>query len=780
MKNSSSRVILRAVAAVALFALLRPVTAQGVPPSPSGGSAAARAAVAASDSGWPRPVPAKTDTFYIYQPQLDSWSGNNLEAHFALATLPSGLRDTIFGVGTFTARTDVDKANRVVLLQEMTLTGIKFPTAPAREAGFLSELQAVLPKKSKAISLDRLEAEMLEIGATQKGSALPLDNTPPKIVFSSVPAVLIPIAGKPVIKPLKGTDLERLINTSPVVVRTTNTKNPMIYLHVFDGWLTAKEVAGPWKVATSADVDRETVNDLNLVLRALVDSGDADPLSGAPSNPYTTTALPSLLTLPVPQVIVATTPTELIVTQGMFEWDSIPGTTLRYVKNTSGRVFENLADHKNYILLSGRWFRADSLGGPWQYVAGKDMPKTFSQIPDSSAMENVKAAIPGTPQAQEAVIENMIPQTQTLSRTATKMSPIEFDGMPVEKPIDLTHLQYVVNASRPLIQVAENSWYAVQSGVWFTGASMRGPWTVAPSVPAAIYEIPPSSPLHFVTYVHVYRTTADSINVGYTPGYNGAVLNAESVVVYGTGYNYDPWIGDDWYETPFTYGYGANIGWTPWYGWRYGAGYGYAWGWGGYGLGSYRGAGRWGEADWGMMSGNVYDRWNASGPRPKLYGGVDPALGNPWADRSSLAFNSRWGWPAAGSFGAVGNVYGDISMNSVGPGGLVADPNYVVNPYLYYGGYYPGAYGYYGGAYGYNNNVYGDRNGNVFRRNDNGWGEYGGGGWRNAPVASAGALNRASGARSMGAQRYGGFQSAGGARARSGGMARGGGGGRRR
>ena len=280
------------------------------------------------------------------------------------------------------------------------------------------------------------------------------------------------------------------------------------------------------------------------------------------------------------------------------------GTPLHYVKNTSGRILRDDADKKVYLLLAGRWFRADSLSSDatWEHVPGKALPKSFAEIPDSSAIENVKAAVPGTTQAAEAMIENTIPQTQTLSKKGTKFDPFDIDGPLQMKPIEGTKLQYVVNASRPVIQVASDLWFACESGVWFVATSVDGPWSVATSVSPEIYAIPASSPLHYVTYVKVYGGNSDSVYVGYTPGYTGTVVSDEGTVVYGTGYDYEPWVGSDWYGAPYTYGYGANIGWTPWYGWRYGAGYGYAYGWGGYGLGSYRGVGRWGVGDWGAMT----------------------------------------------------------------------------------------------------------------------------------------------------------------------------------
>src|SRR6185503_10805311 len=115
------------------------------------------------------------------------------------------------------------------------------------------------------------------------------------------------------------------------------------------------------------------------------------------------------------------------------------------------------------------------------------------------------------------------------------------DGEPQLRDVEGTPLKYVVNASIPIIVVGPGAYYAVEKGVWFAATSLSGPWLVAASVPAVIYSIPPSSPVHYVTYVRVYHATPTVVYVGYTPGYSGTIVS-HGVVVYGTGYIYTPWV----------------------------------------------------------------------------------------------------------------------------------------------------------------------------------------------------------------------------------------------
>jgi hypothetical protein len=69
-----------------------------------------------------------------------------------------------------------------------------------------------------------------------------------------------------------------------------------------------------------------------------------------------------------------------------------------------------------------------------------------------------------------------------------------------------------------------------------------------------VYTIPPSSPLHHVTYVRISSATPKMVEVGYTPGYADSVVTPEGVVVYGTGYAYPPWVGTVYFAPPATYG----------------------------------------------------------------------------------------------------------------------------------------------------------------------------------------------------------------------------------
>jgi hypothetical protein len=267
---------------------------------------------------------------------------------------------------------------------------------------------------------------------------------------------------------------------------------------------------------------------------------------------------------------VSTVPTELIVMDGPPTWSPIAGTELLYATNTSAHVFLELKTQQVYVLISGRWFRAPSPGGPWQYVPGAQLPSDFARIPEQGPSGMALASVPGTPQAQEAVIANSIPQTATVVRSAATFTAT-YDGPPHWRPITGTPLAYAANSPTPIIRVDTKTYYALYNGVWFVTTAPVGPWAVATVVPAVVYTIPVTSPLHYVTYVRVYGVTPTVVYVGYTPGYLGTVVTPDGVVVYGTGVVYTPWVGTVWYPPPPTYGNGAAFAWGATTGFMMGA-----------------------------------------------------------------------------------------------------------------------------------------------------------------------------------------------------------------
>ncbi len=618
-----------------------------------------------TSQGWPRTVLSNDVKVEIFQPQLDNWNNLDLDAHAAIAATFSGDKEPTYGVLSVSASTLVDRVSRTVRLDKIKRFDVRFPSAPEREAPFAQAMENVLLQNVEDIPLDNIEAALAISQARHKGLTAPLKNTPPKIIISQTPALLVYIDGAPRWTKIDGTaGLERVLNTRVLLLRDAQSK---LYLHFLDGYLIADNLQGPWQIG-SAPAGARAAED------AVKENKQTDLLVGQPDKEGG--KLPSLKTLPggkAPQVYIETAPAELIVFDGRPDYVPLDGTDLLYAKNTTANIFKDMKNQKTYVLLAGRWFAAPDLNGPWTYVEPKTLPADFAKIPDASDKENVKASVPGTQQAREAIVANEIPQTAIIERQSTTFKAV-IDGTAELRPIDGTSLQYVINAADPIIRVDSNHWYALHNAVWFTAASPFGPWVVATAVPTVIYSIPPSSPLYYVTYVKIYEVTPTTVVIGYTPGYYGTIVTADGVVVYGTGYAYTPWVGTYWYGPPVTYGIGVNICWTPWGGWAFGFGFGWAWGyadygwwyppapwwgpyWGGAYYNDYGGISAWGPGGWAGTTGNIYQRWGNVQTVQRGVEGYNAFTGNQFAGRYGTAYNSHTGAIAVGHQGAVENVY---------------------------------------------------------------------------------------------------------------------------
>ena len=118
----------------------------------------------------------------IYQPQVNSWVGNQIDMRAALAIKPTGAQQETFGVVFATARTQVDKVARTVVFENLKVTKTDFPTLPNRGAGYAAALQTSLSQQLRTISLDRLEASMAAAGV--KPAPVPVQNDPPQVLVS--------------------------------------------------------------------------------------------------------------------------------------------------------------------------------------------------------------------------------------------------------------------------------------------------------------------------------------------------------------------------------------------------------------------------------------------------------------------------------------------------------------------------------------------------------------------------------------------------------------------
>jgi len=770
-RHSSSRtaVALAMAASLALFPYLDVVRAQAPAAPPGAVKPAAKPAAAAPaaaqkpvDGGWPRAYTAPSGaTVVLYQPQIASWQDQkHIVAYSAVAYEKKGDEKPALGSVKIESDTSVALDDRLVHFKELKLSEVnveKLDRDGIKEV--TGEIEKAIPDGERVIGLDRV------LASVDKSQIIPknvegVKADPPKIFYSTTPAVLVNIDGEPIWSPIKDNDLKYAINTNWDLFQhgPTNT----LYLRNEKVWLKATAVQGPW---TPAGTLPESFKKLPP------DENWKEVKASLPGQK------PSDKT---PTVLVSIEPAELILLTGMPNYLLVDGTTdLLWVQNTTSDVFRQGKTGPVYYLVSGRWFSAADFTGPWTFASTK-LPPAFTKIPLEHPRSRVLASVPGTPQAAEAVLLAQVPQTARVNKKELKAPDVQYDGQPNFDPIPQTSLSRAANTDKDIIKVGD-LYYMCFQGVWFMSRAAAGPWEVASTVPKEIYSIPASSPAHNVTYVTVVEedSSDDWVTFAAVAGYTGMMV-AWGCAVWGSGWYYPPYVGyGGFYPVYYPYyrSYGAAAWYNPWSG---------TYGRSAVAYGPYGGVG-------------ATARYN---PRTGTYSRGVAAYGPYGARGAATAYN-----PRTGAYGATrqgSNVYGNWGSSYVQRGDDWARTGHVTNRRTGTttsgirtdeGGAVrrsgPGGSGFVAGN---GDNVYAGHDGNVYKRGDDGtWQKRENGGWNNTnrpDPSTSGQLERDRAARAEGATRtkdYGNYQSSGGRSAgtyRSGGGSRGGGmrggGGRRR
>ncbi len=195
-------------------------------------------------------------------------------------------------------------------------------------------------------------------------------------------------------------------------------------------WMKASAYTGPY----------QPVYSLPPAFSAIPADADFTAVRNAMPPPRTKPAVS-------PVVFVSNKPAEIVVTNGAPQFVPVAGTSLQSVKNSINALFFQPSSSRLFLLLSGRWFAAHDLKGPWTF-ATDDLPPDFALIPPEDPQANVLASVPGTSQAQLATLQAQVPRQATLKKDAAKLTVV-YAGPPQFKPIAGTPMTYAVNTLVP-------------------------------------------------------------------------------------------------------------------------------------------------------------------------------------------------------------------------------------------------------------------------------------------------------------------------------------------
>lgn len=681
---------------------------------------------------WPREITTKSGAVVsVYQPQPESLKGDKLDGRCAFSAVEKPGAEPVFGVFWFQAIIATDRDTRVVTLESIKVSDIKLPGISDEQVilRLRQLLEVEIPTWQLSGSLDEINATIEQEQAIASEN---LKNDPPRIHYASQPTTLVLMDGEPKLQDDKDLKMKRVINTPFLIVQAKEDNR--YYLNGGKNWYASSDLKTGYQPVTTLP---KSISALDQQLKKQQNEKTTTPEDGTPGA-----------------ILISTEPAELIQSKGAAQFASITGTSLLYVSNSGDDIFKSINDNQYYVLLSGRWYAAAKLEGPWTYIASDKLPTDFAKIPPGSEKDNVLSSVAGTQESKDAIHDAQVPQTAKVDRK-TATCTVTYDGEPKFEKIEGTSLELAVNTSSTVMR-SGSKYFCVDKGVWFESTSAKGPWKVSEERPKDVEKIPASSSAYNVKYVYIYDATPDVVYVGYTPGYMGCYVYGPTVV-YGTGYYYYPWYGAYYYPRPVTYGFSMHY--NPWTGWSMGFHYSSGW----FHMSVYGGGGYWGPP--------VYRPPYYPPYRGGMYGGRGPTyIHNDIdinVDRSNNIYNRR----------------NDVSTRDVqrGQGGNknpgVSTRDQQALPSQQPGvSQQPASRG--------RNDVYSDKNGNVYQRNDNGnWQQRQGNQWQQTQQPSQ--MDRDYQNRQRSAQQNSGFQQMNrggnlGGGTRSGGARTGGGSGRRR
>ena len=366
----------------------------------------------------------------------------------------------------------------------------------------------------------------LDTGIPPAGAQLS-SSSPLEVIVHKGPAVLIHVAGDPVVLPVDETGTaERVANASGELYRDTATGS--YWTRVGKRWVGSAEIEGPYGKHRG----------LPRVLSQLPHPEAGPQLTWRSSDPA--------------PVFVRTRRAVLVTLVGDLALERIgePG-GVHIVSNTDADLFFHGPDARYYLLAGGRWFSTTHVDAEWDPV---DVPPaTFRQIPRNHPRGYVLAAIPGTPEHAAAVAR--VTQVTLRRVTENATTTVTYHGAPVFHESAGIPVKYAVNTEQDVFETG-GLYYCCAEGMWYLAPAPTGPWSVCTVVPDVLYTLPSSHPKHHVTRVLVYPAEEPGYLVAATNGQYAGWLVVDDRLVHRTWHGRLPsgTIQDGTYYGPNAFG----------------------------------------------------------------------------------------------------------------------------------------------------------------------------------------------------------------------------------
>jgi hypothetical protein len=314
---------------------------------------------------WPRSFTSEDGSVIkIYQPQPESFADNVLKSRWAISVLQPGKTDPVFGTFWSVANVETDRDNRRVVIQSVKVPNVKFPGQADDNfiGGLKTTLEANLPQAAGDLSLDELLAS-LDQNLEQKKLSTDLNTAAPRIIYADHSSLLVMIDGQPKLQSNKDWGLDVVVNTPFTIVKNNDGE---FYLYGGKHWYSAPAATGPYAPAPNIPSNLQQVQSAVDAANSS-NAGYVDSSAAAQDNE-------------VSDIVVSTSPAELIQSNGQPSFSPISGTDLSYVSNSSNDIFQDQSTSKYYVLISGRWYTSSNLTGGWHYI-GQQPARQFRKDP---------------------------------------------------------------------------------------------------------------------------------------------------------------------------------------------------------------------------------------------------------------------------------------------------------------------------------------------------------------------------------------------------------------
>lgn len=504
------------------------------------------AAPAAPLQAWefPREFTVAGRKFALSEPRVvgrDAKTGE-LRLRFPAQSTDGAGRIT-WGAIDATGRPHYDLASRLVLVDGLAAAAPALPQLQEdAKADVVAGVAGAFPKEV----LLRLElvAAAPAAAPAEPAAAPKLSMSAPEILVRRWPSVLVQIDGEAVLDVVEDFPFEYVLNTAADLFR--DPKTTTWYLLADGWWLEAKKLEGPWKLAATPPLvlSQMKVTHPRGHVRMF--------LPGTPEYAQRTGGKKQTPPATLPEVIVRDKPAELVLLEGDPLFLMIPnvGNRLMVVANTESDLLYHPKSSLFYLLLSGRWFQAEDVQGPWKEAFGS-LPEDFAKIPPDHVRAHVLWCVPGTAEAAEAAALAQIEERIALA--GGTRTEVRYDGKEIRTvPLEGTPLKLVVNTEDDVLQ-AEGAYWCCARGAWFRSDDGRS-WELATALPAAIDQIPESSGAYHARFCRPYGKAEAGVVFGATGGYLGTFL-WKGAPIYGTGYAKRGLLRDgNWYPAARTYG----------------------------------------------------------------------------------------------------------------------------------------------------------------------------------------------------------------------------------